>query len=93
MGIRAAMGASRGRLIWLVICGGAVPVLAGIVVGLGGAIGLTRFMSSMLFAVNPVDVPTLAGVSLLFMSVALAACFVPAWRAASGDPMSALRQD
>jgi len=93
MGIRAAMGASRADLIWLVIRGGSVPVLAGIAVGLGGAVGLTRFIRSMLFAINPVDGPTLVGVSLLFLLVALAACLAPAWRAASGDPMSALRQD
>lgn len=93
MGIRAAMGASRRDLIWLVIRGGSVPVLAGIAIGLGGAIGLGRFIQSMLFAINPLDAPTLVGVSLLFLSVALAACLVPAWRAASGDPMSALRQD
>jgi ABC-type antimicrobial peptide transport system permease subunit len=93
MGIRAAMGASRRDLIWLVIRGGSVPVLAGIAIGLGGAIGLGRFIRSMLFAISPIDGPTLAGVSLLFLSVALAACLVPAWRAASGDPMSALRQD
>ena len=92
MGIRAAMGASRGRLIWLVIQGGSVPVLIGIVVGLGGAMWLTRFMRSMLFAVQPIDVPTLVGVCLLFATVALIACLVPAWRAASGDPVSALRQ-
>jgi putative ABC transport system permease protein len=61
--------------------------------GLAGAVGLSRFIQSMLFATRPVDVPTLAGVSVLFLSVALAACLVPAWRAASVHPMSALRQD
>jgi putative ABC transport system permease protein len=93
MGIRAAMGASRGDLIRLVIGGGSTPVLAGIVVGLVGAVGLSRFIEAMLFATRPVDVPTLAGVSILFLTVALAACLVPAWRAASVDPMSALRQE
>jgi putative ABC transport system permease protein len=93
MGIRAAMGASRGNLIRLVIGSGSVPVLAGIVVGLAGAIGLARFIQSMLFAVSPMDAATLLGVSALFLVVALAACFVPAWRAASVHPMSALRQD
>jgi putative ABC transport system permease protein len=93
MGIRAAMGASRGTLIWLVIRGGSLPVLAGILVGLGGAMWLTRFMRSMLFAIEPIDVPTLAGVSLLFATVALIACLLPAWRAATSDPMTALRQD
>jgi putative ABC transport system permease protein len=93
MGIRAAMGASRGDLIRLVIGGASIPVLSGIVIGLAGAIGLSRFIESLLFATRPVDVPTLAGVSLLFLTVGLAACLVPAWRAASVDPMSALRQE
>jgi ABC-type antimicrobial peptide transport system permease subunit len=93
MGIRAAMGASRGDLIRLVIGGASIPVVAGIVIGLAGAIGLSRFIESLLFATRPVDVPTLAGVSLLFLTVALAACLVPAWRAASVDPMLALRQE
>jgi len=93
MGIRAAMGATRADLIRLVIGGGSIPVLVGIVVGLGGAIGLARFIHSLLFATDPIDAPTLIGVSVLFLVVALAACFVPAWRAASIDPISALRQE
>jgi len=93
MGIRAAMGASRADLIRLVIRGGSLPVMVGIVGGFGGSLGLTRFMEAMLFATNPIDVPTLVGVSGLFLAVALAACYVPAWRAARVDPMIALRQD
>ena len=54
MGIRAAMGASRGDLIRLVIGGGSTPVLAGIVVGLAGAVGLSRFIESMSFWTRPV---------------------------------------
>jgi ABC-type antimicrobial peptide transport system permease subunit len=93
MGIRAAMGASRWDLLRLVIGGGSIPVLAGIVTGLGGAIGLSRFIQSMLFATNSMDAPTLVAVSALFLVVALTACVVPAWRAASVDPVSALRQE
>lgn len=93
MGIRAAMGASRSDLIRLVIGGGSIPVLAGIVAGLAGAIGLSRFIRSMLFATEPIDIPTLVAVSALFLTVSLAACLIPAWRAASIDPMSALRQE
>ncbi|MPY87756.1 MAG: FtsX-like permease family protein [Luteitalea sp.] len=93
LGIRAALGATRGDLIRMVLGGGATPVLVGLVVGLVGAIGLARFIQSILFATSPFDAPTLLGVSALFLVVALTACFVPAWRAANVDPMSALRHD
>jgi putative ABC transport system permease protein len=93
LGIRAALGASRADLIRMVIGGGAMPVVAGIVVGLGGAIWLARFIQAMLFETSPIDVWNLLAVSALFLAVALAACFVPAWRAAKIDPMSALRQE
>jgi putative ABC transport system permease protein len=93
VGIRVALGATRFAIIRLVVGGGAFPVLIGILVGLGGAIGLARFIQSMLFATDPIDPLTLAGVSALFAAVALIACIVPAWRAARVDPMAALRQD
>jgi putative ABC transport system permease protein len=93
LGIRAALGASRADLIRMVVGDGAMPVLAGIVVGLGGAIGLARFIQSMLFGTKPMDAPTLLDVSVLFLCVGLLACAVPAWRAAKIDPMSALRQE
>jgi len=93
MGIRTAMGASRRQLIWLVVRGGSVPVLGGITIGLAGAAAFGRLLRSMLFAVDPIDGLTLVSVSLLFLLVALISCFVPAWRAASGNPMAALRQE
>ncbi len=93
LGIRAALGASRADLIRMVVGDGAMPVLAGIAVGLVGAIGLARFIQSMLFATKPIDAPTLLGVSVLFLCVGLLACAVPALRAAKIDPISALRQE
>ena len=93
LGIRAALGASRWDLVRMVIGGGAMPVVAGIVLGLGGAMWLARFMQSMLFQTSPIDAPSLIAVGALFLTVALVACFVPAWRASRIDPMSALRQD
>jgi len=93
LGIRAALGASRWDLVRMVLGSGAAPVVAGLVVGLGGAIGLTRFIQSMLFETSPIDVLSLSAVSAIFLTVAMAACFVPAWRAAQLNPMSALRQE
>lgn len=77
----------------MVVSGGAIPVLIGLVVGLGGALGLTRFIQSMLFATSTLDVTTLLAAAGLLLAVALAACLVPARRAARADPMSALRQE
>jgi ABC-type antimicrobial peptide transport system permease subunit len=93
LGIRAALGASRWDQIRMVIGGGAMPVLAGLAAGLGGALALVRFIQSMLFETSPIDVPSLLAVSALFLTVALAACALPAWRAASVDPMTALREE
>ena len=93
LGIRAALGASRGDLVRMVVGGGSLPVLAGIVLGLGGAAGLTRFIRSMLFATDPLDLANLLAVAALLLAVALAACLAPAWRAARVDPMSVLRQE
>jgi hypothetical protein len=56
------------------------------IAGYAGAVGLSRFIQSMLFATSPVNVPTLVGVSLLFLTVALAACLMSSRRAASVDP-------
>ena len=93
LGIRAALGASQWDLIRMVVRGGTVPVIAGIVLGLAGAMWLSRFIQSMLFQVEPIDATTLVAVAALFMTVALVACFVPAWRASRIDPMAALRQE
>jgi len=93
LGIRAVLGASRGALVRMVVGGGSIPVFAGIGLGLGGAAGLTRFIRSMLFATDPLDMTTMATVALLLLSVALIACLVPAWRASRVDPMSVLRQE
>jgi ABC-type antimicrobial peptide transport system permease subunit len=93
LGIRAALGASRWDIVRMVLASGTTPVVVGLLVGLGGAIGLTRFIQSMLFETSPIDVASLTAVSTLFLVVAMIACFVPAWRAARLDPMTALRQE
>jgi predicted permease len=93
MGIRAAMGATRGDLIRLVASGGAKPVFAGLAVGLAAAVGLGRFIETMLFDTRPADPLTLEAVGAVFLTVAMAACLIPALRAARAHPMAALRQD
>ena len=63
----------------------------GIVIGLGGAVALTRWMQSLLFGVTPTDVVTFTMVSVVLMAVAFIACYLPARRATKVEPMIALR--
>lgn len=93
LGIRAALGATRRDLLTLVVGGGAIPVGIGIVAGAGGAAALSRYVQSLLFQTDPLDVTTLAAVALVFTLVALLACLAPAIRASRIDPMDALRQE
>ena len=93
IGIRMALGAQP-RDIWRLIVGsGARLALAGIAIGLAGALALTRLLSSLLFEVRATDPFTFAAVALLLAAVALLACYVPARRAMRADPMFALRYE
>jgi ABC-type antimicrobial peptide transport system permease subunit len=65
----------------------------GTVVGLAGALGLTRFLASLLYGVRPADPATLVAVLLLFAGIAFLACYIPAWRATRVDPLVALRYE
>jgi putative ABC transport system permease protein len=93
IGLRLALGAQTGDVLKLVIWQGMKLVLCGVLIGLGGALALTRVMKALLFDLGTSDPLTFTLVSLLLAAVALLACFIPAWRAAKVDPMVALRHD
>ncbi|HKS80973.1 MAG TPA: ABC transporter permease [Candidatus Acidoferrales bacterium] len=93
IGVRMTLGAGRGEILRLILGQGALLAVAGIIIGLVGALGLTRFLRSMLFEITPTDPATFIGVALLLLFVALAATYVPARRAMRVDPMVALRYE
>jgi len=93
LGIRAALGASRGSLLSMVIRRGMGLTLIGLAIGTAGALELTRLLSSLLFGVSPRDPATLIAVVAILSAVALLACYIPARRAAAIDPMVALRYE
>jgi putative ABC transport system permease protein len=93
MGVRAALGASRARLLRLVVGGALRLTVAGLAVGIAAAYGLTRWMDNLLFNVSPTDPRTFIALPLLLAVVALLASLLPALRAARADPMQAVRGD
>ena len=93
VGIRMALGARRSDVLLFVFKGGAKLAAVGMTIGVLSAIGLTRLMGQLLYQVSPTDPMVIATVCVLLMLVALAACFLPARRAASIEPMKALRTE
>ena len=93
IGIRMALGAARPQVIKLVLRQGLVLTLAGVGLGMLGALALTQLLSSMLYEVRPTDGLTFTGVILLLTAVSLLANWLPARRAAKVDPMVALRYE
>lgn len=91
IGIRRALGAPTGNVVGLVARQTITLALAGVVLGVGGALLLTRLMGDLLFQVRPNDPATFAAISILFVIVAVAAGYIPARRASGIDPIEALR--
>ena len=93
IGVRVALGAERGDVLRLVVGEGVRLVVIGVVIGLVGAVAVTRVLASFLFGVTPTDPVTFLIVPLVLVVIALGAAAVPARRAAEVDPMVALRYE
>ena len=91
MGVRLALGASRGNVLSLIVSQGLVLTLAGLAIGFGVALWAAGLLDSLLFGIGARDVPTFAGAAAVLVGVALVACLIPAFRATRIDPIRALR--
>jgi putative ABC transport system permease protein len=93
IGIRMALGASQGQIVWDVLSFGVRLAGIGLAIGLAAALAATRLLSSLLYGVRPTDAITFGAVSLILLVVALIASYLPARRATRVDPLVALRYD
>src|SRR5262249_11220770 len=93
IGVGLALGALRRDVLALVLWQGVQSVLWGIGAGLVAAYVVARIMAGMLYSISATDPATFAGTAMLLAIVAVAACYVPAWRAMRIDPMTSLRQE
>jgi putative ABC transport system permease protein len=93
IGLRMALGAQHREVQMLMLKQGMLLTLIGTVIGIAGALALTRLMSSLLFGVKPTDPVTFTVIGLFLMLVALIACYLSARRATRIDPMIALRAE
>jgi putative ABC transport system permease protein len=91
IGVRMALGAQKFDVMRMVLKDGARMTLAGILIGLVGALALTRLMGTMLYGVRPTDPLTFVSVAAVLGAIAMLACYLPARRAMKVDPMEALR--
>ena len=93
IGIRLALGAGRRSILQMVLRQGLGLAIAGVAVGLVGAVIVSHLMTGLLYGVRPTDPLTFAGVTILLVGVALLACYIPARRAIRVDPLVALRHE
>jgi putative ABC transport system permease protein len=93
IGIRMALGARPGALQRMIVCHGLILTSVGVAIGAGAAVGLSRLLKSLLFEVSPIDPVTYAAVAVVLLTSAVLASYVPALRAATVDPLDALRGD
>jgi putative ABC transport system permease protein len=93
LGVRMAVGARAGDIVRLVVGGGMRLALLGVALGTVAALGLSRILAALLFEITPFDPASYAATALGLLTVAAAACAVPALRAARVDPLAALRQE
>jgi predicted permease len=91
IGLRIALGAARGELMRWIFVHGLMPVAVGLVVGLGSAVAIAVTLRSLLFEISPTDPLSLAAVAGVLLATSSLACYLPARRAATIDPMTALR--
>ena len=93
IGTRIALGASRRHVLTIVFKQGLLLVGSGTLIGIGAALLLTRFLSSLLFQIRPIDVFTYAAASILLIFIGMFAAYLPARYAAKVDPIIALRSE
>ena len=93
IGVRMALGAERGQVLFLMLGDGLRPAFYGLILGLAASVGAVRLIHSMLYGTRPLDPAIYASVAATLLGVAALACLVPAWRASRIDPMQALRTE
>jgi len=93
LGIRMALGAAGGNVIRMVLAHGLLLTVVGLGIGLAGALALSSLIESLVWGIRPTDPLTFAGVTLLLATAAMAACFMPAWKASRADPLQTLRAE
>ena len=93
IGIRTALGARPGHLVWMVLRQGLTPVVLGLFGGTAVALAMSRVLGSLLYEVRPYDPATLAAVALILLLTAVFACLLPARRATRVSPVDALRAE